>query len=399
MLVLLTVTGCSDLGQQKSSGALQIKHNQRIGTSFTISHAMWLNGSWGGPLGNNQAVGPRWQDSLKEIANAGVSTIRLSMPWDLVEPEQGKFNWRELDEVLTICEQASVEVVLCFGVKSPRHPEYHPPVWIKDEVEKRVKPPVPSDALQIEVPDKAKQELAKLKGQAKKDPAAREIVKAIEAALEQSKTVMAATPKARAAIAHYISEGIKRYRDRTAVVAWQVENEPLTFTSPMAISQVKKEIELVKSLDPKKRPILVTTWTAVDVMPDLAQGWSPVVAQILPLGDIIGFDCYLSSHKFKTNDGHWGLIQKWFDKAKEAGKEVWITEWQAEPWEGAQKMDFKNPNGNASFNPTRYLETFPRAIALKPEKIFLWGLEFQIACKKQGNDAWWKATQAIIAKY
>ncbi|MFY9484327.1 MAG: beta-galactosidase [Patescibacteria group bacterium] len=400
---LLLPNGQESVNRAKAEN-LQIRvsalQHIRIGASFTISHAMWLNGSWGGPLGNNQAIGPPWQDSLKEIANSGVSTIRLSMPWDLVEPAQGKFNWRELDEALQICEQAAVEVVLCFGAKSPRYPEYHPPTWIKAEVEKRIKPPVPSDALQIQVPDKAKQELAKLKEQANKDPAAAAILKTVNATIEQSKTVMAATPKARAAIAHYLTEGIKRYRDRTVVVAWQIENEPLTFTRPMALSQVRREIALARSLDLKKRPILATTWTAVDVSPDLAQGWSPVVTrQMVPLGDILGFDCYVKSNKWETQPEHWRLISRWMDHARGQGKRVWITEWQAEPWEGAQKMDFKNPNGNVSFNPTRYLETFPRAIALKPEKIFLWGLEFQIACKHQGNDAWWKATQEIIAKY
>lgn len=397
----MVVAGCCHLGSSQKTVAPQRgpKQNSRIGASFTISHAMWLNGSWGGPLGNNQAVGPTWQDSLKEIANSGVSTIRLSMPWDLVEPEQGKYNWRELDEALTICEQASVEVVLCFGVKSPRYPEYHPPAWIKAEVEKRVKTASSSDVLQVEFPEEVKKEFGKLKEQAKKDPNAKAMLTVFEGYLEQSKTLMAATQKARDAINHYVAEGVKRYRDRKSVVAWQIENEPLTFTRPMALSQVKREIELVRSLDTKKRPVLVTTWTAVDVSPEYACGWSPVVNQILPLGDIIGFDCYLKSHKWDAKQGHWQLIKEWIGGARKQGKQVWLSEWQAEPWEEDQKMDFKDPSGNASYNPKQYESSFTRAQQLGADKILLWGLEFQIACKNQGNDAWWKATQAIIAKY
>lgn len=360
------------LNSCQSSGSN--RKSKLIGASFTISHAMWLNGKFfGGPYGNGEAVGPPWQESLREIANSGVSTIRLSMPWDLVEPEQGTFNWRELDEALTICEQAGVEVVMCFGVKTPRHPEYHPPAWIKAEVETRValKPP---------------------KGK-KRHPDLPQVPFA-------SDSVLAATPKAREAINRYIAEGIKRYRDRKSIIAWQVENEPLTFTTPLALSQVSKEVDLARSLDPNKRPILVTTWTAVDVIPSLSQFWGKAVEQIFPLGDIIGFDCYVSGREWQAIEGHWLLIDQWMDEARKQGKKVLIAEWQSEPWwKKDERMDFKNPNGNPSFNPTRYLETFPRAIALKPEKIFLWGLEFQIACKKQGNDAWWKATQAIIAEH
>lgn len=399
LTVVFSVTSCHRARPNKDAGlgtTKAVTQNPRIGASFTISHAMWLNGSWGGPFGDDKAVGPVWQDSLKEIANSGVSVIRLSHPWDLVEPEQGKFNWQELDEAVEICEKAGVEIVLCFGVKSPRHPEYHPPAWIKSEVEQRLKPKDPIDLPHIEA---IKKELDQLKQEAKTDPSLTARLKALESFLEPFKTVMAATPKARDAIAKYITQGVRRYRDRAAVVAWQIENEPLMFTRSMALSQVKQEIESVKKLDIKKRPVLMTTWTAVDVPEEFTRGWSPAVKQIIPLGGIIGFDCYVRSHKFETQDGHWTLIKQWVDQTRKAGKKVWIAEWQAETWEQDQKMDFKNPDGNASFNPKQYEASLTRARQLGADKILLWGLEFQIACKNQGNDAWWDATLKVLREF
>jgi len=392
-------TGCSQTEKSTATTATQsatarLKSN-RIGASFTISHAMWLNGSWGGPRGDGEAVGPPWQESLKAEADSGVSTVRLSHPWDLVEPEQGKFNWKELDEAITICEQAGVEIVLCIGVKSPRYPEYHPPGWIKAEVEKRLKPK-PTDELKIAIPDQLKKQIDELQQLVKKDPNDKALLDQLEEVNEQLNMVMAATPKARDAIKRYLTAAVIRYRDRASIKVWQVENEPLTFTRPMALSQVKEEIELVRSLDSKKRPILVTTWTAVDVPPEWSAGWTTAVEQIIPLGDIVGFDCYIKSHEWETQEGHWQLVKQWMASARKQGKKVWITEWQAEPWEEGQKMDFKDPYGNKSFNPKLYEDTFQLALRLKPDKILLWGEEFQIACKKQGNSAWRVATAHLF---
>lgn len=352
----------------------------KIGASFTISHAMWLNGSWGGPKGDGTAVGPEWQRSLKEIVYAGFEPIRLSHPWDLLEPEQGKFNWRDLDEAVDICEKAGVDVVLCLGVKSPRYPEYHPPGWIKDKVMAPVKPKDDEDSLRrlIKLPP----EINLLKG----------IV---------SETVLAYSEHSRDAIDNFLTEAVRRYRDRKCIKWWQIENEPLMFSQSLAVSRVKEEIGLVRALDQKYRPVMITTHCAVDVLPDLAQYWTPAIERIIPLGDIVGFDVYYSSHRFHIEpEGHFRLIDKWIATARKRGKKVWIAEWQAEPWEKDQKMDFANPLGNASLTPSDYEVRFREwALGRKADAILLWGLEFQLACRKQGNSVWWDTSRRILRNY
>lgn len=364
------------LYRPQKNGTLKV----RIGASFTISHAMWLNGSWGGPKGDESAIGPIWQQSLQDIIYAGFNPIRLSHPWDLLEPKRGKFNWRDLDEAVDICEKAGVDVVLCLGVKSPRYPEYHAPAWIKDKVMAPVKPKDDEDSLQ---------RIIKL-------PPEIELLKGVIPAM-----VLAYNEHSRDAIDTFLAEAVGRYRDRKCIKWWQVENEPLMFSQPLAISRIKEEIELVRALDQRGRPVMITTHCAVDVPLDWAQYWTPAIERIVPLGDIVGFDVYYSSHKFHIEpEGHFHLIDKWIKAARGKGKKVWIAEWQAEPWEEGQKMDFADPLGNLSLTPSEYEVRFKEwALGRKADVVLFWGLEFQLACKHQGNSGWWDTSLRILRDY
>jgi hypothetical protein len=124
----------------------------------------------------------------------------------MVEPQDGNFNFEELDYQVKKAQENNVEIIFALGKRLPRWPECHIPEW----------------ALNL-------------------------------SSEEQEQKILI-----------YIQKIIERYDSYDAIKIWQVENEP--FLSVFAKDHcfdfskkfLKKEIELVKSLDSKNRPILIT---------------------------------------------------------------------------------------------------------------------------------------------
>jgi len=63
------------------------------------------------------------------IDDLGVKRIRLVSYWENIEPEQGKFNFTELDWQFRMAEQKGARVSLAIGLRQPRWPECHKPAW------------------------------------------------------------------------------------------------------------------------------------------------------------------------------------------------------------------------------------------------------------------------------
>ena len=145
----------------------------------------------------SQKLGLDWRENYDAVLNElKPERIRLIAYWDMVEPEEGKFDFEDLDYQIDTAEQAGAEVILAVGQKLPRWPECHIPDWAASN----------HDLLQ------------------------------------------------------FIEVVASRYKNHPALLYWQVENEPfLKFGECPAISRelFVQEVALVKSLDPK-RPILIT---------------------------------------------------------------------------------------------------------------------------------------------
>lgn len=146
-----------------------------------------------------------WKETYLAILNdLGVRNFRFSAHWPLTEPEEGKFNFEELDFQIKEAEKRDASVILAVGRRLPGWPECHEPDWIKSK----------------------------------------------DAEFKQEKLLK------------YIEIVVKRYKDSPAIKYWQVENEPyLIYFSRSACGSLNedflaREIEFVRSLDTK--PIIVT---------------------------------------------------------------------------------------------------------------------------------------------
>lgn len=338
-----------------------IKH---VGASFVISHAKWLSGEWGGP-----GVGPKWQDSLEQILELGLSPIRLAVQWDQVEKAQGQFDFTEIDEALAICAKHRAKVILCVGAKTPRWPEVHLPDFCKSAATA-----IPGDEL-----DTSDSGIGIWLGQ-------------------------------------YIETTVKRYANNPTVEAFQIENEPLE-----AFGDPKRSIPLASLSNESRAAHRIVESTIQSIAVTMGAGLTGTLGQMkteyqqildhlmggLIASDWVGLDLYQKGYgrlygitgSFTAGADEWLQAQEFVRRIKAAGKQPFVAELQAEPWEAdSDRLDYKNPTGNRSFAPADCLTVFDRASKIGVDTILLWGLEFQVACSKQGNQAWLNATRQIIKR-
>ena len=154
---------------------------------------------------HSDELGLDWKETYLAILNdLNVKKFRFTAHWPLTEPEEGKFNFVELDFQVQEAQRAGASVILAIGRRLPGWPECHEPDWAKDY----------------------------------------------------------STEEKHEKINAYIKTVIERYKNYENIIYWQVENEPyLTFfglnCGELNEDFLKEEIKLVSSLDPS-RPIIIT---------------------------------------------------------------------------------------------------------------------------------------------
>lgn len=275
-----------------------------------------------------QYLGVNPEECLQEaITDLGVKRLRFMSYWNRVEPSRGQYDWRELDWQLELAETHDVEVTLCLGLRQPRWPESHWPDWAKE--------------LESEV---WQQELL-----------------------------------------NFITEVVKRYKDKSCIVSYQLENEALLKSfgenGNFDRSRLKKEYKLVKSLDPT-RPVIMTT----------SDSWGiPVFG---PRPDRYGFSIYRyfydkGSYRHASRPALFYRLRaliirilKW--------RRVFIHELQAEPWGPRPIPDMSLDEQFESINPARVKEAvrYARNTGLRP--IDIWGLEwwYWLKIKHDQTEIW-----------
>jgi len=284
--------------------------------------------TWGVNFSHKHAqnLGLDWQKAyLALIDDLGVKNIKLGVYWDLIEPKKGEYNFSDLDWQVKTAEDKGIKLLPVIGMKAPRWPECHIPQWAAD--------------LNKE---------------------------------EQQREVLG-----------MIKEIIQRYKGSSSITKWQVENEPFFPFGECKWTDkdfLKKEIDLVKSLDDQKRPIVIS---------DSGEGsfWF-TAAQ---LGDVVGTTMYRKvwSTQFKTYLNYpfppvfyWRkaeIIRKIFNK------KVICVELQAEPW--GPELLYSSPLGEQekTMNPEQFQKNIEFAKKTGFDEFYLWGSEWWYWMKEKQN--------------
>lgn len=237
--------------------------------------------------------------------------VRLPIYWESVEPTPDQLDFSEIDGLLAVVARHNesaphpTRVVLTVGARNFVYPELHEPAWAGP----------------------------------RRQPFLSE---------------MQAAPAYRS----YFDASITRYRGSPLLYAWQVENEPFDYVvnastgaDQIDAAQLAWEIGEVHRLDPNHKA-MTTTFDAWNVALDALQLYSKPAMQLvgaypsghpeetLEAGDALGLDMYIdgpstpmrfTSTALRTTWKQQSLAF-WSGRARSMGKEVWVSEMQAQPW-------------------------------------------------------------------
>ncbi len=276
---------------------------------------------------HSEKLGLDWQEVYLALLNdLRTRNLKISVDWDLIEPEEGNYSFDDLDWQIKKAEERGAKILLVIGMKTGRWPECHIPKWAEN------------------LPTKERQE---------------KIIKLLQ------KLVL-------------------KYRESNSIWGWQVENEPFFPFGECPKTDkkfLKKEIDLVKSLDSKKRPVIISDTG------ELSLWFKPA-----ELSDIVGITMYRKVWSPELNlyislpyppVFYWRrvqIIKNFFNK------EVVCVELQTEPWvpnllynssieEQQKTMDLGKFRENIEFAKKTGLDTF-----------YLWGAEWWYWMKEKQNE-------------
>jgi len=264
--------------------------------------------------------------------------IRLIASWDTIEPTNGTWDYSDLDWEVSEAAQYHVPVIIAIGQKVPRWPECHIPTWASSNTTTR------------------DQELLA-----------------------------------------YETATVKRYKDNSNLLYWQVENEPyIAFGTCQEkdLSAVADEVSLVHSLD-STHPIMITDGGEWGL-------WYKAASK----ADVFGTTMY----RYVYN-GHLGISEKYllppeYYQAKAAlvrlitGKpqlKVIVSELGTEPWSKQQISQMNLQQQEASLPLSHMKETLSYAQQTGFDTYYLWGSEWWYYAKVHGDPSYWNEIKQVMA--
>ncbi len=322
------------------------------------------------------ALGLDAPTALQTLLSYPFQLIRLGAYWNRLEPEPGMFSPDELDWQIDSAERAGKQIILCVGpLKTFSYPEFF----------------VPAHHLSRPFPEHT---LIKPSGY----------------------------PSLLAAATEFITRVVERYKDRQAIVAWQLEHEavdPLGVEHSwrLDVSFIEKEVEALRKADPAGRPIMMNGFLPTSLPVRLSQWWrtrdqgdSLTVAQ--HLADIVGIDYYprhaLLSVGTKTLylDGSRRLWQQQRRKqlltwTRTHRQKLMIAEGQAEPWETITTPP--NPAGQGMYSclPEQVIINYNTCLRWSRREAPLyaylfWGAEYWLLRKQSADPSYLQAFARIL---
>lgn len=291
--------------------------NPNYGVSFSVKYANELGVDW---KANFTAL----LDDMK------IRNYRLMSYWDMVEPEQGKFNFSELDWQMDEAAKRGAKVSLAVGMRQPRWPECHKPIWVGQM------------------------------GRAERDNA----------------------------IIAFNTAVVQRYKNHPALSSYQLENEAVNSwfgeCTPDDIDQKRlvREFDAIKQID-QKHPIYMSLSDQHGLplnkpVPD-KYGYS--VYRIVWNDKTGPFKFYVT---YPTPVWYHRLRALWIKTFKH--RDVFIHELQIEPWGPVATVQLSIEEQNRSMGEKQIKENVRFARKIGKQDIYTWGGEWWYWRKTKLND-------------
>ena len=322
-----------------------------------------------------EAFGLDAQATLDALLAYPFDLVRLPAYWNQIEPSTGTFDTGVLDKQLEAVERAGKRVIMSVGaIKNFGYPEFF----------------VPEHQL--------------------------------ERALPEGSLVRPSThPALLAGATRFIQKVVERYRDRTSIVAWQLEHEavdPLGVEHSwrLAVDFVQRELDSLRGADPS-RPVLMNGFLPTSSVVRMSQWWrtrgqGDSLAVASRLADIVGIDYYprhgllaLGGRTLYLDGGGlpWqvALNKALLGDVRRQGKRLMVSEGQAEPWEAVTLPP--NPKHGAMFScgPDDVIRHYNTAMEWSgpdaPLYAYLfWGADYWILRDRSGDPSYLQAVVRIL---
>lgn len=323
-----------------------------------------------------EALGVDARTTLRTLLTYPFHLIRLGAYWKRLEPAPGRFCPDELDWQVDAAARAGKQIILCVGaVKTFGYPEFFVPAH-------HLRQPLREGALI--------------------GPAGHE-------------------PLLAAATA-FVTRLVERYRDREAIVAWQIEHEavdPLGMEHSwrLATAFVQQEVDAVRAADPT-RPIIMNGFLPTSAPVRLQQWWrtrdqGDSLSVARQLADVVGID-YYPRHAL-VSAGEWTLYldgsrstwqrhrqRQLFAWARRQGRRLMITEGQAEPWETVTSPPNPAVRGMYSCLPEQVITNYNQCMSWarqEPSGLYaylFWGAEYWVLRQHSGDPRYIDAFVRIL---
>ncbi|MDO8486366.1 MAG: glycoside hydrolase family 2 TIM barrel-domain containing protein [Candidatus Staskawiczbacteria bacterium] len=285
---------------------------------------------WGVNFSQMQAENLKldWKETyLALLDDLKVKNLKLITNWDFVEGIKDDYYFKDIDWQIKEAESRGINLIYVVGMKTGRWPECHIPKWVNGLSE-----------------EQQQQEILK-----------------------------------------YIKEIILRYKDSKAITTWQVENEPLFKFGECPWYDknfLKKEVELVKSLDPTRQIIISDS------------GEQSLWFGAAKIGDIVGTTMYRKAWVHITDSrgfymdfplpaiSYWRknqIIKKLFNK------KVINIELQAEPWVRDVFADIPLEEQGKTMNLKQFQKNIKYAKETGLNQFYFWGSEWWYWMKEKQN--------------
>jgi hypothetical protein len=284
-----------------------------------------------------EEFGLDWQATYRALLDdIGLKRFRLTSYWSAHEPEQGQFDFRDLDWQFDEAAKRGAKISLSIGLRQPRWPECHQPNW----------------ALQ-------------LTGNSWKQ-----------------------------ALYTYLEIVVKRYQYHPAFDSWQLENEAVNNWFGVCPepdrTRLKEEFALVKQLDPN-HPIVMSLSDQHGIpldqpVPDI-YGFSVyrIVYNTFGPDFYIYYPTPIWYHRLRA-----AIITAIHHKP------IMIHELQMEPW-GPRDTTLLSPEEqDRSMSEAQIHKSFDFARRLNLSPIDLWGGEWWYWRKLQGDERIWNAVKTEV---
>lgn len=260
-----------------------------------------------------------WQDNLTALLeDLNFENIRLMSYWDLHEPNQDEYYWNDLDWQMDMAAQNGASVTLAVGLRQPRWPECHYPVWARN---------LNTTELQSHILD-------------------------------------------------YIEQAVLRYRDHPALESYQVENEVANrhFGDCPEYDRdfYAAEIALIRSLDPDN--IVITNTSNQSGVPISSQVGDKV-------GFSVYKRAHFEALGQQVTWSFW-YVPSWWHGARAMvvelihGAGTFIHELQAEPWGPKPTLEMPVDQQYETMDPSKFIDITNYAERTGMKEYYLWGGEW-----------------------